>query len=60
MLSMLAAPSVLRAGGGHSERVQPDLRVHGRQDVLLVPRHALSATGRHRASSECKCSKKFS
>lgn len=39
------APSVLRECGRHTERQQPDHRVHRRQDVLLESGHALPASG---------------
>ena len=32
-----AAPCVLRERGGHTERSQPDQRVHRWQDVLMEP-----------------------
>lgn len=41
------APSVLRECGRHTERQQPDHRVHRWQDVLLESGHALPASGTH-------------
>lgn len=44
-MSCPSAPSILSISSGQSERPQPDLSVHGRPHVFLVPGHALPATG---------------